>query len=131
MSGNAPEDVGSIRLTPGQPIRPKLSEGEARQLVEKLYGVKIKSISEENSYDDKNYMVQLEPEWRNPHIKELWPHGYMFKVLNSMDSQKKQVGQCQKLLILFDMTNVSEPLHFIILRKKSIFIETVCKTLTH
>ena len=92
MSGNTPEDVGSIRLTPGQAIRPKLSEGEARQLVEKLYGVKIKSISEENSYDDKNYMVKLEPEWRNPHIEALWPHGYMFKVLNSMDSQKKHVG---------------------------------------
>ena len=92
MSENTPECVSSVQLKPGQIIRPELSQEDASQLVEKLYGVKVKSISEQNSYDDKNYMVQLQQTWNNPHIKTLWPHGYVFKVLNSMDSQKKHIG---------------------------------------
>lgn len=46
-----------------------------------------------SSYDDKNYLITVEEEHSNPHIKELWPHGYVLKVLNSMDSPKKHVGE--------------------------------------
>jgi len=87
------ENISRIQLKPGQLIRPELSEQEAGKLIEKLYGVQIKSISEQNSYDDKNYLVLLNERCNNPHIKTLWSHGYVFKVLNSMDSQKKHVGQ--------------------------------------
>ena len=53
----------------------------------------MKSIKELVSYDDKNYLVKVYDEHNNPYVSEIWPHGYVFKVLNSLDSPTKHVGR--------------------------------------
>ena len=58
----------------------------ALELIEKLYGLEVKTIKELSSYDDKNFLVTVSHRWSNDNIKELWPHGYVFKVLNYTDS---------------------------------------------
>ena len=45
-------------LEPGTIIRPIMTEATARHLVEDLYGFKVTSIKELNSYDDRNYKVR-------------------------------------------------------------------------
>ncbi len=79
-------------LQPGQIIRPQVTEEQAVSLVECLYGLKVTSIKQMNSYDDRNYYIKVADSVNNPHISQLWPHGYVLKVLNSMDSQRKHVG---------------------------------------
>ena len=65
----------------------------AISLIESLYGLHVTTIKELNSYDDRNYFITVGSDYSNPQIPELWPHGYVFKVLNSMDSHKKHVGK--------------------------------------
>ncbi len=80
-------------LQVGQIIRPQMTLDTARELGERLYGLKVKSVKELNSYDDKNYLLMTEPQSTNPHIKEVCGDGYILKVLNSMDSKKSHVGK--------------------------------------
>ena len=86
-------DEGSTMLQPGQLIRPQTTEDNARELALELYGLTVSSVKELVSYDDRNYWIRVEQEYNNPNITELWPHGYMLKILNSMDSQKTHVGE--------------------------------------
>jgi len=87
-------DTGAATmLQPGQTIRPKLCEQTAISLIESLFGLQVRTIKELNSYDDRNYFITVDSNYDNPHIPELWPHGYVFKVLNSLDSLKKHVGK--------------------------------------
>ena len=53
----------------------------------------VTKIKEMVSYDDKNYHCTVATEHTNPYISELWPAGYILKVLNSMDSKKNHVGE--------------------------------------
>lgn len=46
-------------LQPGAQIRPIISVEQARQLVEKLYGIQVLSIIELEAYDDKNYHIKV------------------------------------------------------------------------
>lgn len=80
-------------LQPGQDIRPHMTVDTARDLVQHLYGLRVKSVRELNSYDDKNYLVKAEAECDNPHIKEVCADGYVLKVLNSMASKESHVGE--------------------------------------
>ena len=67
-------------------IRPQLQETKVRQLVERQYGFKPLQIQELNSYFDQNFLVKVSVKHSNPHIEDVWPHGYVFKALNSEDS---------------------------------------------
>jgi hypothetical protein len=58
----------------------------AVQLIQRLYGLKVKTIQELYSYDDKNFLITVSDSWENKNIEQLWPHGYVFKILNSVDS---------------------------------------------
>jgi len=88
-------------LQPGQSIRPILGCEEAKKLVERLYKLKVVKIKELNSYDDRNFHVAVDSEHDNPYIDKLNEDGYVFKVLNSLCSQKSHVDaehECQRLL---------------------------------
>ena len=75
-------------------IAPQIKLETARKLVKDLYGLKVKGMKEINSYDDKNYKVEVEEDCgENPHIMQVCTDGYILKVLNSMDSPKNHVGQ--------------------------------------
>ena len=80
-------------LQQGVVIRPDMDDKLAIELVSTLYGLKVKTIKELNSYDDRNYRITVEEDHTNPHIETLWPHGYTLKVLNSRDSPTPHVGE--------------------------------------
>lgn len=89
-------------LSPGQLIRPIVTKESAIQIFEKLYGLKVSKITELNAYDDKNYHVLCdETKFDNPHITEVSKHGYVLKIVNSLDSKKTNVIEAQSELMLF------------------------------
>lgn len=88
-------------LTPGQDIKPKLDENIAIELVRRLYGFNVKKITELNAYDDKNYHVICEQSHENPHVLNIHEHGYVLKILNSLDSRNVELVQGQNDMMLF------------------------------
>jgi hydroxylysine kinase len=81
-------------LKPGQVIRPNLTSDGAVILATDLYGLRINKIKELNSYDDKNFLIIPDVATNNnKFIKQIDPNGYVLKVLNAMDTQKKHVGK--------------------------------------
>lgn len=48
-----------VLLQPGQVIRPNISNDAAIKLVFNLYGLKVVAIRELDSYDDRNFYVQV------------------------------------------------------------------------
>ncbi|XP_047501616.1 hydroxylysine kinase-like [Penaeus chinensis] len=88
-------------LQPGQIIRPMLKKTEVPALVAKLYGLTVVSVKELNSYDDKNYFIQVQPKIDNPHMTDLCPHGYVVKVTNSLDSKNTELMAAQNDMMLF------------------------------
>ena len=80
-------------LQPGQQIRPSVSTKGAVLLVEKLYGVKVQSVKELNSYDDKNFLVTIESVEDRSNLERNETQQYTLKILNSLDSQKRHVGE--------------------------------------
>ena len=51
-----PDDI----LKPGSKIRPNVTEEEVIKLVERLYGIVTQEIAELKSYDDRNYLIQVD-----------------------------------------------------------------------
>ncbi|XP_050691555.1 hydroxylysine kinase-like [Eriocheir sinensis] len=94
------EDAPGV-LQPGQVIRPVMDEENAKTLARKLFGLTVTSIKELNSYDDKNFHLQVESESSNPHIPEGHPDGYVLKVTNSLDSKNAGVMAAQNEIMLF------------------------------
>ena len=67
---------------------------KATQLVESMYGFSVVSISQLDSYDDRNFHVRVASRTHsNPHVEQISPHGYVLKVTNSIDSLKPHVGE--------------------------------------
>jgi len=85
----------TLELRPGQRIRPAVDCARAARLVESLYGFKVVSVSELDSYDDRNFHVRVAAarHQSNRHIDNVSPHGYVLKVTNSVDSLKPHVGK--------------------------------------
>lgn len=94
------EDQADI-LLPGQLIRPPSNNQIAAQLLEEHYGLKISSIIELNGYDDRNYHVICEEWCTNSHIKTISHHGYILKIINTLDSQKIDVIEAQTEMLMF------------------------------
>jgi len=88
-----------MELTPGQPIRPVMNCDKAVQLVESLYGFTVLDVSQLDSYDDRNFYVHVSLEKHsNPHVKQVSRHGYVLKVMNSIDSQRPHVGAYETIV---------------------------------
>ncbi|XP_064083497.1 hydroxylysine kinase-like [Macrobrachium nipponense] len=88
-------------LKPGQLIRPIVNTSEVPALVSRLYGLTVTSVKELNSYDDKNFYIQVAGPSQNPHITDLWSHGYTLKILNSMDTKNEKLVDAQNQMMLF------------------------------
>lgn len=103
---------GSIALQPGRLIRPMVSMQLARQLVQDLYGLTANSIKELNSYDDRNFFVTVEQDYKhnNPFIEEISLQGYVLKILNSMDSRKHHIDAEHKVQGLLSRHGINCPL---------------------
>ncbi|XP_055325804.1 hydroxylysine kinase-like, partial [Sitodiplosis mosellana] len=86
---------------PGSKIKPQISEEEAVRLAERLYGISTRDISELVSYDDKNFLIHVDTNIKNPIIPNAWPHGYVLKIVNSLDTKKAKFFDGQTQLVLF------------------------------
>ena len=82
-----------LELTPGQLIKPPMDCEKAVELVESLYGFKVLDVRQLDAYEDRNFHVHVSTEKHaNPHVRQVSSHGYVLKVMNSLDSQTPRVG---------------------------------------
>lgn len=86
---------------PGEQIRPKVNETTAVALVEGLYGLMVTTVKQLNSYEDKNFHIQVSDNFANPNVSELWSHGYTLKVLNCLESRNPSLIVAQNQLMEF------------------------------
>ncbi|XP_031640926.1 hydroxylysine kinase-like [Contarinia nasturtii] len=89
----------SANSKPESKIRPLVSKEEAICLAKRLYGISTRNISELVSYDDKNFLIHVDTIIKNPAM--VWPHGYVLKIINSLDTKKPAYFDGQTQLILF------------------------------
>lgn len=82
-------------LEPGKVIRPIIDHESVKLLVERLYGISVLELTELNGYDDKNYKIIEDPNVKNPLITKHCEHGYVLKIMNSMDTQNPAVVEAQ------------------------------------
>ncbi|XP_078055964.1 hydroxylysine kinase-like [Mustelus asterias] len=72
-------------------IKPSLSEAQAVELVERLYGLKVSSVRPMPSYDDQNFHVLVSEGQESGDHSE----SYVLKVMNSVDSQDANLTEAQ------------------------------------
>ncbi|XP_052749479.1 hydroxylysine kinase [Galleria mellonella] len=94
-------DTISASLQPGADIRPIIDHEGVKLLAERLYGISVLELVELNGYDDKNYKITEDPNVKNPLITSHSPHGYVLKIMNSMDSQDVSVVEAQNEIMNF------------------------------
>ncbi|XP_068624119.1 hydroxylysine kinase [Battus philenor] len=95
------DGVASAVLTPGAAIRPQIDHEGVRLLVERLYGISVLELTELAGYDDRNYRITEDPNVKNPLIPQPSAHGYVLKIMNSMDSQNLAVVEAQNEIMNF------------------------------
>lgn len=91
----------SLVLEPGAMIRPVIDHEGVKLLAERLYGISVLELTELAGYDDKNYRITEDPNVKNPLIVDHSPHGYVLKIMNSMDSQNLSVVEAQNEIMNF------------------------------
>ncbi|XP_022126935.2 hydroxylysine kinase [Pieris rapae] len=91
-------------LQPGTVIRPIIDHEGVKLLVERLYGISVLELIEMNGYDDKNYKIIEDPNVKNPLITNHSPHGYVLKIMNSMDSKNVDFVEAQNEIMNFLLT---------------------------
>ncbi|XP_013111963.2 hydroxylysine kinase [Stomoxys calcitrans] len=96
-------------LQPGSDIKPKVTNEDVESLLRRLYGISLGEIKPMLSYDDRNYLVTEDPNIKNPLIVSHSPHGYVLKILNSLDSKKEDVVDAQNQLMLYLSKQVKCP----------------------
>ncbi|XP_053620459.1 hydroxylysine kinase [Plodia interpunctella] len=91
----------SASLQPGAVIRPVIDPEGVQLLAERLYGISVLELTELNGYDDRNFRITEDPNVKNPLITTHSQHGYVLKIMNSMDSQNVGVVEAQNEIMNF------------------------------
>lgn len=86
-------NTDSVLLRPGTNIRPLIHYEKVETLLKEYYDLNDVNIVELNGYDDKNYHIQVKSD---AHC----PEGYVFKVINALDSSNYAVFEAQTSLLL-------------------------------
>ncbi|KAK7792468.1 hypothetical protein R5R35_013860 [Gryllus longicercus] len=95
-SGGAGDGDG---LQPGEDIRPPLGLAEAARLASALYGLpRDLRVRQLNAYDDRNFHLQVPGEVKPSNF---WEHGYVLKVLNSLDSKNPERIEAQNEIMTY------------------------------
>ncbi|XP_060709871.1 hydroxylysine kinase-like [Hemiscyllium ocellatum] len=78
-------------------IKPSLTEAQAVELVERLYGLKVSSVQPMPSYDDQNFhiLVSEDQVTRDP------SQSYVLKVMNTGDSEDADLIEAQTQAMIF------------------------------
>ncbi|XP_038640266.1 hydroxylysine kinase-like isoform X2 [Scyliorhinus canicula] len=78
-------------------IKPTLNEAQVVELVKRLYGLRVSSVQPMPGYDDQNFHVLVsESQETGDHSKS-----YVFKVMNSVDSQNADLIEAQTRAMMF------------------------------
>ncbi|KAG8228449.1 hypothetical protein J437_LFUL009100 [Ladona fulva] len=85
---------------PGQQIKPNVTLEMAKEMASKLYGLRVKEIHELNAYDDRNFHILVD-DIESKTIKRTWVHGYVLKIMNSLDSKNLLLIDGQKEILIF------------------------------
>ncbi|KAK6186015.1 hypothetical protein SNE40_008134 [Patella caerulea] len=81
-------------------LKPKLDIEDIKRLVLKVYGLKVLSVENLDSYDDKNYHIGVDETINgNSNITRTDRHGYTLKILNTVSSQKTSAIDIQHAMI--------------------------------
>ncbi|XP_041972324.1 hydroxylysine kinase [Aricia agestis] len=88
-------------LEPGQIIRANIDHESVKLLAERLYGISVLELTELNGYDDRNFKLIEDPNMKNPLITNHSEHGYVLKILNSIDSQNPGFVEAQNEVMNF------------------------------
>ncbi|EDW90304.1 hydroxylysine kinase [Drosophila yakuba] len=88
-------------LKPGSDVRPKVEPEDVESLLRRLYGITISEVKEIIAYDDRNFFLKEDSNVKNPLIVTHCPHGYVLKILNSLDSKKEDFVDAQNQLLLY------------------------------
>lgn len=86
---------GTKLQDPEVDIKPRVSGDQVPDLILRLYGLTASDIKTFPSYDDLNFYFKTQEPWDNPHISALNPHGYVLKVLNSLQSEAPEIIDAQ------------------------------------
>ncbi|XP_047371480.1 hydroxylysine kinase isoform X2 [Vespa velutina] len=103
-------EKSNILLSPGQRIRPNMNKETVIDLLSKIYGLTAMDIKELNAYDDKNYHVHCKESHENPYISEISEHGYVLKIINSLDSRNTHVIDAQTEMLIFLNGHINCPI---------------------
>ncbi|XP_078388663.1 hydroxylysine kinase-like [Cetorhinus maximus] len=77
--------------------KPSLSEAQAVELAERLYGLKVSSVQPMPSYDDQNFHILVsESQGTGSHSKS-----YVLKVMNAVESQDADLIEAQTRAMMF------------------------------
>ncbi|KAF2346417.1 Protein kinase-like domain, partial [Trinorchestia longiramus] len=95
------EEVSGM-LKPGTSIKPILNEDDIPHLVKSTFGLDVISFTKLNAYDDLNFCIKVGKTSTNKNIPSPADEGYVFKVMNSIDSQLLELltGQNEFMLHL-------------------------------
>lgn len=75
----------------GETLKPMNPAGMVSNLMSRLYGMEVINWKELVSYDDRNFLVIVRTEHKNPNMDDnIDPNGYLLKVFNSRDSKIPQ-----------------------------------------
>lgn len=88
-------------LEPGQQIKPEVTVEDVHRLVRTFYNLEVISVKELNSYDDRNFFVKVKDDSVLPNVSDRCPHGYLLKVLNSLDSKASALIDAQNQMMLY------------------------------
>ncbi|XP_033757639.1 hydroxylysine kinase-like [Pecten maximus] len=123
------EDIkaGALFQKKGEIIKPVIPEGAVEEIVRNIYGLDVVSFVELISYNDRNYHVIVHDQSKNSYIPEVWKHGYVLKILNSMDSKCPSIVEAQNSLLSHLRKQLSTPLpeHVLTTSGESMSLETV------
>ncbi|KAL3863739.1 hypothetical protein ACJMK2_005478 [Sinanodonta woodiana] len=90
------EDMDNKKLQePGEQIKPVVTEEEVKELAWRLFGMRVRSMEELTSYDDKNFHLIMEDDYDNAYIKAIRPDGYVMKILNTFQSRDPTTIEAQ------------------------------------
>ncbi|XP_069140871.1 hydroxylysine kinase-like isoform X2 [Argopecten irradians] len=87
-------------VKPGEIIRPYIDLDIVKEVSKRLYDLEVLDGKELNSYDDRNYHIHVSTKTTNSHITHVCFHGYVLKVLNSLDSRHEDYVEAQNGMIL-------------------------------
>jgi len=88
-------------LKPGQQIKPEVTTEDVHHLVHKFYNLEVVSVKELNSYDDRNFFITVKDDSVLPNPSDRCQHGYLLKILNSLDSKAGALIEAQNQMMLF------------------------------